>query len=491
MRYGTLALSALLISALSPFCQAQSIGTNFTGTTLFDAFNLGTAGFPPDTDGSVGINHYVSFINGAFSVYNKTNGTLATSRITDTAFWANAGIDSNTLSQGLSDTRIIYDQGSQRWFATEITTSDTGNSLLVARSNTSDPTQGFKAVSIVAANSSTFADFDTLGVNHDSVQVGTNNFVGSNGFNTQLISIPKADLLLGAPTASNSTIFSPLNLNGGITPQSATDFGSSNGHATVLSADFTRPSNPSSTLHGVDVNGSGAAAATLSSVFNVTVQNYSYPGNDATQPGSGAYTIDSGDSRIGAMVYKVGDNIYSVRGTDVNGRAGVRWTIISDSTNKVIREGTISDPNHDYIMPSIAANSAGNIVIGFTRTGTTEFASAYAVTGTTDANGNVTFGGPLLLKAGTSTYTAEGTGTQRWGDYSATGVDPLNANSFWTTQEFATTDVNGSSIWATQVTQINFAAAPVPEASTLYSISLMALLGAGCFARQKRLRKTA
>ena len=427
MRYGSLALFALMAMVVSPFCQAQHIGSNFTGNTEIDVHGFGSEVYPPDTDGSIGLNHYVSFTNGEFAVYNKNTGAAVIPKISNSSFWINAGISSTIVNTGVFDPRIIFDQQSQRWFATQLTgdvSGNNGNSLLIARSNTADPTQGFKAISITAADGNTFADFDTLGVNHDSVQIGTNSF--GNTFTTQVISIPKANLLLNTPTATNDAIFSSLGTNYGFSPQSATDFGASSGHASIVAASQFDPAN---TLQRYNVNNPGAAGATLSNIFVVNTASYQPPSQKAAQPNaSGSQLLDSGDTRIGAMTYKVGDNIYLVHATDVNGRAGIRWTILSDLTNQVIKEGTIGDSTHDYIMPSIAANSAGNIVIGFTRTSNTEFASAYAVTGTTDASGNVTFGGPVLLKAGTATYTNgydPDFGAQRWGDYSATGVDPL------------------------------------------------------------------
>src|SRR5262249_2004240 len=83
-----------------------TIGTNVTGNTLTDVQNL--LGFPlapPDSDGSVGPNHFVEFTNGTFAIYNKSDGSLVGSKITDTTFWSNAGISASLLSQGLSDTR--------------------------------------------------------------------------------------------------------------------------------------------------------------------------------------------------------------------------------------------------------------------------------------------------------------------------------------------------------------------------------------------------
>jgi hypothetical protein len=114
-------------------------------------------------------------------------------------------------------------------------------------------------------------------------------------------------------------------------------------------------------------------------------------------------------------------------------------------------------------MPSIAANDAGSVVLGFTRTGggLNEFPSAYAAVGHT-AQGKTTFGSPILLKAGADVYHFIPGQPQndRWGDYSATLVDPNNPQTFWTFQEWAapsfTPPLFGAALgrWATQVTQI-------------------------------------
>ena len=88
-----------------------TVGRNFTGSTLnYNNYN----GVPPDCNGAVGPRHFVEFINGNFTVYNKTNSNSV--RIADTKFWANAGV---TLANSdlLSDPRIIYDPSVQRWFA--------------------------------------------------------------------------------------------------------------------------------------------------------------------------------------------------------------------------------------------------------------------------------------------------------------------------------------------------------------------------------------
>ena len=128
-----------------------------------------------------------------------------------------------------------------------------------------------------------------------------------------------------------------------------------------------------------------------------------------------------------------------------------------------------SDPNFDYFNGSIAANQFGDVVIGFTRSGTDAAGnlSTFAAVGHT-TGGVTTFADPLLLKAGLVGNYNYFNG--RWGDFTTTVVDPSNPYSFWTFQQYA----DGTNSWATQVTQI---LVPEPEGLILATAALAALLG--------------
>ncbi len=66
------------------------------------------------------------------------------------------------------------------------------------------------------------------------------------------------------------------------------------------------------------------------------------------------------------------------------------------------------------------------------------------------ARAQVTFGSPFQLQAGASTYLRSPGGENRWGDYSATTLDPSDPNSFWTIQEYA----SAMNEWSTKFTKI-------------------------------------
>ncbi len=64
--------------------------------------------------------------------------------------------------------------------------------------------------------------------------------------------------------------------------------------------------------------------------------------------------------------------------------------------------------------------------------------------------GVLSFGTPLLLKAGAATFqNPDATGASRWGDYSATTVDPADATRFWTIQAYP----SSGTAWSTQITE--------------------------------------
>jgi hypothetical protein len=98
-----------------------------------------------------------------------------------------------------------------------------------------------------------------------------------------------------------------------------------------------------------------------------------------------------------------------------------------------------------YYFPSIAANASNDAAVGFTRSSASLFAQAVATARSSgDTAGSMA---PItVLKVGEDSYIKEfGSGRIRWGDYSATSVDPADDDTFWTIQEYAALDVGPTS----------------------------------------------
>ena len=440
----------LLLSALglmNSALQGQTIIRNFSGLNLNDVFSLGAGGgTPPDSMGAAGPDQFVEFINGAFAIYNKS-GTRQL-LISDRNFWLNAGISAATVSAGASDPRILYDAGSGRWFATEITVQSTSNQVLVARSDTSDPGGGWKAVHFTG--NASFADYDTLGVDAAGVYISVNNFdVFDNFTGVSLFSIPKADLTNATPTLANLTAFENINDQiYGFTLQGVTNPDPGPGHGVIIAIDnaafkfFDRTT----------INGAGTAGATLSPTVRIST-TYDAGPHPATQPSG--QTVDALDDRFSGSVRQVGTNLFMANTILEAGRDAVHWLVLDETSNTLLGEGIISDPGFDFFQPSIAANHNGKILLTFNRSGPTSPGgniSIYAALGNV-SGGGVTMGLPFLLKQGTvDNFTISfDSAPYRWGDYSATMVDPTDDDLFWCIQEIPFSSTG----WGTQITLLS------------------------------------
>jgi hypothetical protein len=275
----------------------------------------------------------------------------------------------------------------------------------------------------------------------------TGNSVGS-----ALVSIPKDALLTNPPDVAGRTSFGILNYSArGDVLQPAMTVGNASTPEAVLAVgnvgiDFQ----PHNTLvASVIRNAATPNGATLDPPAVVTAPSYSVPINPP-QP-DGTSDLDDGDARLGACMRRVGDILYAAHAVQMNDRAVVRWYKINAVDNSLLQAGTLSDTNLHLFFPSIAANEAGTVVIACNGASSNVFVSCYATVGET-VDGTLTFGNPILLKAGAASYQLPdpSTGISRWGDYSTTTVDPSDPNRFWTIQMYP----SGAATWATRITEL-------------------------------------
>ncbi len=469
MRTVRVTLLFLACTALSsPWCQAQSfqVGLNFTGNTKYESF------FPKsDAHGAVGPNHFIEFSDGRFAVYSKADGRLQSplpglpaEALNADDFWGNLGITVGNVS---FNPRVLYDPFAQRWYAASSENPNNPNRFLFAVSNSSDPTQGWHAFGIDSDNDDTrWQDFPRLGFDQAGVyMVGFDKPVtGQTGSPQQtIVAIPKADLLLPTPTVANATTIEelPLYLFNGT-------------YLSTFAAPVTNLDNTGMPLRLLSNNLTDQGKLSLHSL-NGPITNPTITGGDivvnATAyglpqltpiPGATAPTlINTQSPRFAANPVMVDGSIWGVQTVSQNGRNAVRWVEINSATNQMVQEGLIASTTQSYIFPSIAVNQAGKVVIGFQGASATQSVSSYAVLGQT-VGSTTTFGAPQLLQRGDGTYpVTAGNPYELWGDYSATVVDPVDPNTFWTYQQVQKDDGN----WGVAITQLKtqFSALPASD----------------------------
>jgi hypothetical protein len=442
---------------------------------------------PADGNGAVGLNYFVEFINGLFAVYNKSDGSPV-AKISDTEFWSNAGLGGTGVgginfasSDAVSDPRVIYDPASHRWFASQVkfdgNASDPtleSNYYLLGVSDTDDPSGSWHVFSFLAVPGAVrFADFPTLGVDAAAVYLAGDIYYGeTNSLGSSLTMIPKADLLATPPVISNRIFFGVTNYaarGAVLQPVSCFD-GSSRGNI-LAAGSFGDDLLFHSNLVATTVINPGNQSATLAPATNILVDAFTAPPG-ARQPDN-SDTLAANDARFSARVYAVGGVIFAVHNTEVNGRAAIRWYRISAANYALLESGTIADPNLDLYYPSIAANSNGVVVIACNGSSTNTFISSFGYVGQT-VNGVTTFGGSILLAAGSVVYhdLNEQSGVadeSRWGDYSAISLDPADSSRFWTIQMLPIYDslLDSGDLWQMHITEIIASVAGPPLAITV------------------------
>src|SRR5215469_6483672 len=400
-----------------------TIGANFRGAD-FNA-DAAVAATPLGSAGAVGPNSFVELLNSVYQVYDKSGALIQTLSLSD--FWQAAGVTPAGLPV---DPRVLYDPVSQRWFATSSDNAFNPNDILVAVSNTSDPTQGWQGFAIPSDPSGqSWADFPMLGIDQDGVFITANMHPGHEPDldSEEIIAIPKSDLLQAVPTVANATVFANISPNdSGFYPQPAVAY-QSFGSEQLLSAGatFGLPGGNgfgfSNTLYitSIDPPISDPSLNLADSLVGIIPE----PDDPvATQKGTNVELNLRPSSPFSASVVLEDGRLFAVQGIEQNGLAALRWFEIGDPLNSptILDSGVINPPNLNVYDASIAVNPQGDVVIGFTGSGPNDYPSAFAVTGALNGD-SLTLSDPILLKAGDGPYLgtdveqAAGATLVRWG----------------------------------------------------------------------------
>ena len=451
-------------SASLPRATAATAPANYTGFLgLLDNFTA----IPPDTTGAVGPQHVVTMLNTQVNIQSRTGIARANFPISLDAFWA-------PLTHAHPfDPRILYDPAADRWIASAGVGAETSSgALLLAVSQTGDPGGAWNYFQ-VNLGPSNWGDYPVSAFNGNWIVASVNLFQTANGSyqGTALYAFSKADLYRGG--AGAHTTFTD-------------NFGE-----LIAARDFD---NRPDTLYFVQTFSGATPGFRISKLQGQPGQESFSGGNGGTvalndgwadiapngddlAPQSGSdRRIDTGDSRMQNCVLRGGtiwcaQTIFLPAQTPT--RAAVQWFALDPSGPRLLQRGRIDDPTGAwmYAYPSIAVNRNNDVLVGFTRFGANDYAGAEFAFRTASDPPN-TMEPDVLYKHGESTYSSSGwaTTSNRWGDYSATLVDPADDLTFWTLQEYASTPPTGQTgrfgTWWAKVT--------APSAATACSFTLSA-----------------
>jgi hypothetical protein len=405
-----------------------------------DLTNWG-AGWPPDTNGVVGAEHYIQTVNTSIGIYSKAGAQLAA--FSFNTFFAGAGSPCSSNNRG--DPIALYDHLADRWLITDFAWLDIDNGPYyecIAISRSGDPLAGGWYQYVFQAHPTYLNDYPKLGVWTDGYYMSANMFDISGGGasssyqGTRVWALDRASMLTGG--ALNNVYFDvsssyftllPSNLQGQTPPPGSPNYflASTGGTGLYLwkfDVDWAVP-----------VNSTFTGPATITTAAQTTL----CPGIRDCIPQSGtAQRLDAISPRLmQKLQYRTVSGVESLWATHTinnGGIAGVRWYEIRspNGTPTLYQQGTYSpDANHRW-MSSLGTDRQGNMAVGYSVSSSTMFpAIRYAGRLVGDTLG--TLGqGEMTLFAGTGSQTTR----NRWGDYSEMSIDPEDDCTFWYTNEY-------------------------------------------------------
>jgi hypothetical protein len=429
---------------------------------------------PPDTNGDIGPNHYVEYINTIWSVYDRS-GTLLLGPLPGNSFWQGLGGNCQNTDDG--DPIVKYDRMANRWMASQFFVHGGAGPFgqCIAISMTGDPTGSWFQYEF-PFSSTDFTDYPKLAIWPDAYYM-TQNIFGS-VFYGGAFAFNRAKMLVGDPTAEQiffTTTYGtfaeggvePSDLNGVVMPPA----GAPNYFMTFdvvpspdpcagaclliwqFHSDFVTPANSTFT---------GPAVVPVPA-FNVPVCG-SFRDQCVPQLGSSELLETlSGDLMYPLPYRNFGDHeaiLASHTVGDGTGIAQVRWYEIRDPGGSPVayQASTYAPDSTHRWMPSIAMDRSGNIALNYSRSDTTLHPQA-AITGRLATDPLSTMGSEDVWYAGAGSQTAS---FNRWGDYTSIFLDPVDDCTFWAINEYYPT--TSSFNWHTRIGSFKFpSCVPLPS----------------------------
>lgn len=421
--------------------QGELAGTKSATANLLVNIDGITNDSPNDPSGDIGRDHYMLAINATeLAVYDKA-GTMEATFNANT-LWQEIGFSS------AGDPIVLYDQIEDRWIITEF---PSGNQLLVAISEDSDPLGSYDVYNFQTPN---FPDYPKYAIWKDVITVTTNE-QGAGNLTTYFIN--KSELYKGEETVNIQRLNLPGNTQTewgffvatpvdwmGQTPPKSSD-------PIFLNLDdssWGAVPDDQITISTVTIDWANAANTTFNTQALVTAPFDSNPCSVAgfgfscmPQAGNGGGLDGIPETIMNQAIYRnfnthesmVFNFITDV--TDGQNLSGIRWMELrrTDSDWFIHQEGTFSpDDGLDRYMGGIAMDGSGNIALAYNASSEDEFVGV-RFTGRKhdDPLGEMTIPEQILVE-GENTVSSNG----RFGDYAQMGVDPINDRTFWYVTEY-------------------------------------------------------
>ncbi|UCC63814.1 MAG: carboxypeptidase regulatory-like domain-containing protein, partial [Anaerolineae bacterium] len=421
--------------------------------------NMRVLGFrvvPPDTQGDVGPDHYVQWVNLVFAIWDKS-GHLLYGPAAGNSLWRGFGGACEATNDG--DPITLYDPLADRWLMGQMALPYWPSGPFyqcIAVSTSGDPTGSWYRYQFEWENSSgqdVMNDYPKLAVWPDGYYMTANQFsAGSLSWAGTGVAAFERDQMLNGQTArmvyfdlgpSDQGGMLPADLDGSTPPPAGAPHYLLQAHADEWGTGL----NDELRIYEFHVNWVAPANSTFTQVATLPTLPFDgdmcgFSRDCVPQPGTPQRLDAIADRLMHRLPYRnfgahqtlVANLTVDADGTD---HAGVRWFELRKTGSgwSIYQQGTYAPDSDHRWMGSLAMDKVGNIALGYSVSSHSTYPSIrYA--------GRLA-GDPLGFLAQAETELAAGSsfqaGSDRWGDYSMMTVDPVDDCTFWYTQEYVPT----------------------------------------------------
>jgi hypothetical protein len=407
----------------------------------FDGGADDNTSIPPDTTGAVSDTHVFEGLNNNILIFDRAGAVQ--SQMTLDRFW-----DVFPDPVDAFDPRAAWDPFGRRFIFISTANPQRANSkLLIAVTATADPTGQWisSAVGVdPALQGEVWLDFPSVGFTEDKITVQVNLFtLAGNQFAGSSIYVWEKRSLYDPPHQPQVRLFTLREDGACQVPASTYTPGETTQYlVSTVNGDFQ-----GSGFYGLyEITGSVAGGTVALNPLGFvetpgTTWASTTPADAAPQAGS-LRRIDAGDDRILSVVLR-GEGLWFSHAAflpaDGPVRSMAQWVQVRAGVWTVLQLGRLGNVDGDSFVafPTIAVNADEDALLGFAHFTPNQFGSGgYAYRAAADIPG--TLRSIQLYAAGQNSYFKTFGGTKnRWGDYSATQVDPVDDHGFWTVQERA------------------------------------------------------
>lgn len=410
---------------------------------------------PPDVQIAVGPDNVVEMVNTSEEIWRKNETPVMT--VSLYTFYSVA------QSDFLSDPRVFFDSGDNRWISSILDAST--NTVKIAVSSSSDPTKSWNLYNV------------SFGANcPDQPSIATNDgliIVSANDFSNCLTS----PTLVGAQYfVLNKTQM----MEGGQNPVMR-PFGPDMTEFSIMPVKSLGP-NPTMYMVTVDDNTStlrlysisGTASDPMVHTIDFPMRSVNIPPG-AAQKGTGT-PIETNDDRVldaawygGKIWLALTDSCTPVG--DTQARSCIRFTEIDTNSSKIIQDFDVGTAGMYYFYPALTIDGRGDLDAVFGYSSGSSYPGLMVATQAPSDTKN-SLGSLQLFAVGAAPDTSG-----RYGDYFSASRDPENATNVFFAGEIHSLTSSSPSPWSTLIGSTDYVSAPeFPPAVPTLMVGMSALM---------------